>query len=124
MPNRRSSCLIASAVLLSLAAAVPATAAPKLRTGIYDCTKTDGEYVNSVEIRSKGRYVFASQRKGATLKRTSKGTFKLRGGKIVWTSGAYKRGDYVSEIHSGYFSIDRRRTGVWTGISCNLQKRP
>ena len=103
--------------LLVLVAPAQASAA-KLRTGIYDCNGTQSGYVNSVKIQSGGRYVYAAQREGRKLKQTTRGRYRVRGGKVTWLSGTFKRAGYVSTIYDGYFSLDRKANGTWTGISC------
>ena len=113
----------AAAALLTLALASPASAAgPK--KGIYDCTTGDGTYVSSVKIAAKGRSVHASGRSGRKLRQTTKGRFKVSGKTIRWTKGTFKRAGYVSELYDGYFSLDRKADGVWTGISCNHLPSP
>ena len=107
----------------ALAFATPAAAA-KLPTGIYDCVGTASSYVSSVKIKPRGRYVFAGARTGRTLKQTTKGRYRVRGKKITWLKGTFKRAGYVSTIYDGYFSLDRKSDGKWTGISCYRQSNP
>jgi hypothetical protein len=117
----------AALLAISLAAALPAAApaAPRLRTGIYDCTGSTGyQYYNSVRILSGGRYQWAPGRKGSTLHHPTNGKFRISGKKIIWTSGVYKRNRNESRIYANYFSIDRAQTHLWTGISCYFQPKP
>ena len=106
-------------LLACLAGPVAPASAATLKKGIYDCTTGSGDYVNSVRIKAGGKYLWTSGRKDSTLRRTTKGTYKVRGAKIKWLSGVYKKGKYASEIYKGYFSIDRAADGVWTGVGCH-----
>ena len=72
---------------------------------------------------SGGRYLVGSERVGKTLKRTTKGRYKVSGKKIKWLSGMYKRGRYSSTIFKGYFTIDRA-DGTSTGVSCTYLPKP
>ena len=104
-------------------AVFPATAAAGLKRGIYDCKGTSSGYVNSVKIMAGGKYVWAANRRGKQLRaKTTSGTYRVRGDRIKWLSGTYKRRNYTSTIYPrGYFSLDRAKDGVWTGISCYRQ---
>ena len=119
----RPTVLVAGALAAALVSAAPASAAgPKL--GIYDCegTATLG-YVNSVKLMSGGRYLWASEREGKQLKRTTSGRYAVRGKQIRWRSGTYKRLRYKATIRPGGFSIERA-DGTSTGISCTHLPRP
>ncbi len=113
--------------LLILAASAPAHAA-KLPRGLYDCTGSASGYVASVKIKAKGQYLYANARKGSKLKNATKGRYKVTGEKIKWRSGTFKRSGYVSTIYKTasspkpYFSLDRKSTGIWTGISCHWRR--
>jgi hypothetical protein len=114
---------LALSLLIVLVASVPAEAA-KLRRGLYDCNGTEDSYVASVKIKDGGKYLYANARKGSRLKNPSKGRYSVSGKKIKWLSGTFKRSGYVSTIYvtpsspKGYFSLDRKSNGTWTGISC------
>ena len=98
-----------------------------LKKGIYDCNGTYSGYVNSVKVMTGGRYIFASSREGARLRGTTRGRYRFNGKRIFWRSGVYKRGNYISTLYKSssgtYFSIDRKRDNIWTGVSCYFVPR-
>ena len=120
----RSRLLVSALLSLSMLLAVTASPAQAvvLKKGIYDCNGTQSGYVNSVKVMTGGRYIFASSREGAQLRGTTRGRYRFNGKRIFWLSGVYKRGNYVSTLYKSgtrtYFSIDRKKDGIWTGISC------
>jgi len=128
MPNR-SRMLVSALLCVSMLLAVTASPAHAvvLKKGIYDCNGTQSGYVNSVKVMSGGRYIFASSREGAQLRSTTRGRYRFNGKRIFWLSGVYKRGNYVSTLYKSstdtYFSIDRKRDNIWTGISCYFTPR-
>jgi len=123
MTTARAATALALSCLTLLSAALPAQAATP-RRGLYDCVGRYSSYVASVKIQAGGKYLYANARKGSTLKNATKGTYKVSGKKITWRSGTFKRAGYVSTIYvttsspKGYFSLDRKSNGTWTGISC------
>ena len=123
MTTFRAPCALALSLFILLAASAPAQAA-NLRRGLYDCVGTASGYVASVKIKADGEYLYANARKRSKLTNPTKGSYKLSGKKIAWRSGTFKRSGYVSTIYTtasspkGYFSLDRKSNGTWTGISC------
>lgn len=111
-------------VMVALMAPAPASAF-KLKQGIYDCTgAVANEYVNSVKIMGDGKYLWAANRRGTKLVDPTPGKFRRDGKQIRWRSGVYKRANRISTIYDGYFSIDRKNDGYWTGISCYWDPKP
>jgi hypothetical protein len=113
-------------LFILLAVVVPAPASAfKLKQGIYDCTgSVANEYVNSVKIMGKGKYLWAANRRGTKLVDPTPGKFRRAGKQIRWRSGVYKRANRISTVYNGYFSIDRKNDGIWTGISCYWDPNP
>ncbi len=76
-------------------AALPAAAqASQIRSGFYDCWGYDGifTYYGTYEFKTPGQYLFAADRKGRHLVgKVDKGNYKLRGRKLIPTSGEMKR---------------------------------
>ena len=122
MTTFRAAIALTFSLFIVLAASAPAQAA-NLRRGLYDCMGNSG-YVSSVKVKAEGKYLYANARKGSKLKNATAGSYKVSDKKITWVSGTFKRAGYVSTIYTsasspkGYFSLDRKRTGIWTGISC------
>ena len=126
MPESRrlKTMLVAAASsLLLLIAAAPSQAA-KLRVGFYDCQGATSGYVSSVQIKAGGEYRYGLGRKNKQLIRPTQGRYQKSGETIKWLSGTFKRAGYVSTLYisesspKGYFSLDRKSNGTWTGISC------
>jgi len=125
MPNLRAAGAFTLSLVVLGSASAPASAeAAKLRRGLYDCNGTHSGFVASVKIKGGGKYLYANARKGSTLKNPTRGSYSVSGKSIKWKSGTFKRAGYKSTIYvtesspKGYFSLDRKSNGTWTGISC------
>lgn len=90
---------------------------------------SNSELVAVVQIKPRGKYLYANERKGDELINPTKGRYQRSGDKIKWLSGTFKRAGYISTIYvtesspKGYFSLDRKSDGIWTGISCYWRAR-
>lgn len=134
MPRRprlaRPSVLLSLAVVASFAvpgAAAAQTKPPKLKMGIYDCYSYDSapaslDYDSSIKLIRKGRYEATNGRRGRTMVKKSKGTYRIKGARMTFKGGMFNR--IRADIKPGStpsnpakFNL-RARNGKPAGITC------
>jgi hypothetical protein len=114
-------------VALSAAAVVtPASAASKLKLGVYDCQSYNYatgflDYKGSVKLQSKGRYQSSYGRHGSKLTKPNHGKYVIKGKNLKFTSGAYKKtpgkiSPKDANHKFAYFSL--YVNGKPSGVSC------
>jgi hypothetical protein len=129
MTSAKAGISLALAAVLTLSLFPTGAGAAQPRLGVYDCIGVHSGYVASVRIKSGGDYLYANSRNGKVLKNPSKGRYRASGRTIRWRSGTFRRAGYVSTMYTsasrpkGYFSLDRKSNGTWTGISCYWEVR-
>jgi hypothetical protein len=114
-------------VALSATIAVaPASAAPKLRLGVYDCQSYNYytgylDYQGSVKLRSKGRYQSSYGRKGSKLTKPHSGKYTIKGKNLKFTSGPYKKTPgkiYPKDASHKFAYFALYVDGKPSGVSC------
>lgn len=121
-----------AALLLSLGLTATASAAPKLKVGIYDCMAynyTTGflDYKGSVKLKARNRYEHGFGRKKRTIEDKTQGTYKTKRARVTFTKGALNK--TKAKIEKGdtpgmkpFFSLLLK--GKPSGISCYYVKKP
>ena len=129
--TRRTAAALATAAL-TLGVATPASAAPTLKLGVYDCMRYDyGSgmlmFSSTVKLKAGKRYEHAFGRKGAKLTDKTSGTYRLRGKKLTFKGGGMAKTKAEVEQGTGarkepFFNL--MVNGRTSGISCYFVRKP
>jgi hypothetical protein len=116
----------------ALAFAAPASAdAAKLKRGVYDCMRYDyfsgfNVFTNAVKLKDGGKYEHAFGRKGKKLTDPSKGTYKIKNGKIKFRKGGMAKSPGKIEKEKGdkHAHFELLSDGEPSGLNCYYVPKP
>ena len=117
-------------VALMLGATASADAA-KLKHGIYDCSRYDyysgfSIFTNTVKLKDGGKYEHAFGRKGKKFDDPSKGTYKIKNGKIKFHKGGMSKSPGKIEKEKGdkYAHFELLSDCEPSGLNCYYVPKP
>jgi hypothetical protein len=123
-------CVIGAAAALGVTratAASQATAARHPWYGLYECMGTpDVQMPAYFKLMRRGRYISALQLMGRALEGKTPGRWRIRGSKLTWVSGTYKRAGLYGVWYrpgsgghpQGYIAMFSKQTHTSVLISC------
>ena len=117
---------VALVVAASVVAAPASAAAAKLKLGVYDCQSYNSatgflDYKGSVKLQSKGRYQSSYGRKGSKLTKPNHGKYVIKGSKLKFKSGAYRKTPgkiYPKDENHKFAYFSLLVDGKPSGVSC------
>ena len=117
---------------ITLGAPSPATAAPKLKLGVYDCMRYDYAsgflmFSSTIKLKSGKRYEHAFGRKDAKLTNRTTGTYRIKGKRVKFKRGGMSKSP--AQIDSdgdgdGAPHLNLLVDGEPSGISCYHVAKP
>jgi hypothetical protein len=131
--RRPAVALACTAVLVAVALAPAAQAAPKLKLGFYDCYGYNYgsgflDYKGSVRLLKRKRYEHSFGREGRKMVDKTTGRYRVRGKRVTFIKGAMAGTPGLIDTPSAgarkdpYFHVlvDGRKSGV----TCTLDRTP
>jgi hypothetical protein len=118
--------ILAASALFAVAAAPAADAKAKLRLGVYDCQSYNYstgflDYQGSVKLKRRHKYESSYGRKGSRLTKPNKGKWVIKGSRIKFRTGAYKKTPgkiYPKDENHKFAYFALYVDGKPSGVSC------
>ena len=122
---------VLAASTCALAVAAPAaSAAPKLKLGVYDCMRYDYSsgflmFSSTIKLKPGKRYEHAFGREKAKLTDKSTGTYRIKGKRVTFKRGGMSKSPaQIERDGSGPPHLNLLVDGEPSGISCYYVKKP